>query len=425
MRLIISTGQGRLHLIEVAGAIQSAGVDVRMITGWVPRHTPRWLIDAFGRLIIGRKNLAYGLAKRGSGQVPLEKIQSCAAAEFYQQALLVGARAGLMSRADAKVRGWRAFGRASRKYLHDAEVVQFRTGSGRGGAMDTARSRGMLTIADHSIAHPQIIDRNVRAAYKAHGQPLDINPDDPFWGSVLEDCAEADAILVNSDYVRQSFGEAGWDTSRIHVAYLGVREDFLGLKTDWSRGERLRLLFTGGFNLRKAADVLLEAVDAMLERGLAVELDVVGTVSPYVKLPARLADSPHVRLHGHVPQDALAEYLRQADVYVFPSRAEGAAQSAMEALGAGQPAVVTRESGVPVRDGETGLIVPRDDAEALVAAVERLGDDAALREKLGQAAATMVRDHHRWPHHGQAVRAVYERLLGDRDGGGSARGREN
>ena len=64
MKSIISTGQGRLHLIQSAIAIKDQGVDVKVITGWVPgKFFSDKLINNMGRLI-GRSNLAYGLRKR-------------------------------------------------------------------------------------------------------------------------------------------------------------------------------------------------------------------------------------------------------------------------------------------------------------------------------------------------------------------------
>jgi glycosyltransferase involved in cell wall biosynthesis len=51
-----------------------------------------------------------------------------------------------------------------------------------------------------------------------------------------------------------------------------------------------------------------------------------------------------------------------------------------------------------VRDGQTGLIVPRDDVLALQAALKRLVLDAALRERLGQAGRVHVEREYAWGH---------------------------
>jgi len=65
----------------------------------------------------------------------------------------------------------------------------------------------------------------------------------------------------------------------------------------------------------------------------------------------------------------------------------------VEAMRLGTPVVSTTVSGIPelVIDGETGLLVPPRDAPALAAALARLLDDAALRERLAAGAARHVR----------------------------------
>jgi len=107
-------------------------------------------------------------------------------------------------------------------------------------------------------------------------------------------------------------------------------------------------------------------------RALAEELDV-----------ARL-----IELRGYVPfGDELLDLYRQADVFVHVSHTEGVPQVLVEALTCATPIVATAVGGVPpaLEDGRLGLLVPPDDADALVAAIERLTDDVELRERLTTA----------------------------------------
>jgi glycosyltransferase involved in cell wall biosynthesis len=76
-------------------------------------------------------------------------------------------------------------------------------------------------------------------------------------------------------------------------------------------------------------------------------------------------------------------------------RREGIPVALMEAMAAGLPVVASRLSGIPelVTDGKSGLLTPPGDVAALAAAIRRLHDDPALRERLGRAArATVERD---------------------------------
>jgi glycosyltransferase involved in cell wall biosynthesis len=67
-----------------------------------------------------------------------------------------------------------------------------------------------------------------------------------------------------------------------------------------------------------------------------------------------------------------------------------------------------------IHDGSTGLLVPSDDAPALQQALNRLLDDATLRQSLGQNASAWVREHASIAALGQAYDAFYRQALSDR-----------
>jgi glycosyltransferase involved in cell wall biosynthesis len=83
-----------------------------------------------------------------------------------------------------------------------------------------------------------------------------------------------------------------------------------------------------------------------------------------------------------------------SDVVCLCSDNEGTPVSLIEALASGVAVASTRVGGVPsvVRDGETGLLVPAGDPEALARALGRLADDEGLRARLGAAGKEDVVD---------------------------------
>ena len=109
----------------------------------------------------------------------------------------------------------------------------------------------------------------------------------------------------------------------------------------------------------------------------------------------------------------VADILRASDVFVLSSRVEGNPLSVMEAMAAGLPVVSTAVGGVPelVRAGETGLLVPSEDAGALAQAMQALVDDPVRRQAMGEAARQHAVAHFDIRHTVREYEQLYESLL--------------
>lgn len=97
-----------------------------------------------------------------------------------------------------------------------------------------------------------------------------------------------------------------------------------------------------------------------------------------------------VDLLGHV--DDIADVVALADVVVLPSYREGTPRTLLEAAAMGKPIVATDVPGCRevVKDGYNGLLVPREDPEALAEAVQRIISDKELAQKMGQNGRSLV-----------------------------------
>lgn len=411
-KVVISVGHGRLHFVETVNALHGVGLDPRVITGWIPKSDRSFGINFLGRCI-GRSNLSKRLSVRRQFLDSSNDCISLARAEVYVQVLQNLAKFGVGKHSKASKRGWEYFGKSSREFLF-GDIFHVRSGAGQGGAIRTARERGMKVVVDHSIAHPQSMDRALRKQYLKVGIPFELGLDSVFWRQVLKDCDEADVLLVNSDFVKQTFVEAGFDETKIEVQYLGLRPDFFDIKKNYEIDGKLRILFTGVFGLRKGAAEIVEAARLLKARGVEFEFVIVGRVDQ--AMLGRLENFDEVRgqfhFAGFVSQDALRSYFSSCDIYVFPSYAEGCAKSLVEAMGAGLPVVCTFESGGPVIDEVNGLLVNRGDAQDLVSKICHLSKDASYRRRLGRNAVQTVSTRCNWNEYGLALRALYERLLG-------------
>lgn len=143
----------------------------------------------------------------------------------------------------------------------------------------------------------------------------------------------------------------------------------------------------------KGLDVLLDAwVRLCRDRpGQALWLLLVGTGSDADEFRKKIVAT---QLSNIVWRDEyindrtlLRQYLAAADLYTLPSRSEGFPVAPIEAMACGLPVVAADAPGVPdiLEGGEEsgGLMVPREDSEALANALGRLLDDTSLAQELG------------------------------------------
>ena len=414
MKVTLSTGQGQLHFVETSQSLCMVGLDHNIITVWIPKQTLPRFVNLLGPLL-ERDKLHQRLSSRRT--ISNSGASICRGLfwpETYINILYAMARFGWYDRSKASARGWRAFGRATVRHL-DGDIFHVRSGAGQGGAIAAAKHLGMKVVVDQSLAHPTEMERNLKPIYEATSERFTLGPSDPFWKVVLKDCDDADVLLVNSDYVKQTFVDQGYDSDRIVVAYLGVRRDFLDLKDSYTLAEdgRLRLLFTGGFALRKGANLIIDAVEKLDAAGVDCFVEVAGHADEGRRLLRTCPAQIHEKFifHGFIPQHELKALFKRADMYVFPSAAEGCAKSAMEAMAAGVPVICTAETGTPIEVGSGRRIVPRGDSQALADAILELGRDKAMREHMGQVGSQYVRTHLSWMDYGGRLKQLYQGLV--------------
>lgn len=99
-----------------------------------------------------------------------------------------------------------------------------------------------------------------------------------------------------------------------------------------------------------------------------------------------------VRFAGELHGDELARLVVAGDVFVWPAVNEAYGMAMLEAQAAGVPVVSSAARGVPevVRDGETGMLAPAGDPQALAALARRLLLDPEMRRSMGRLASSWV-----------------------------------
>jgi glycosyltransferase involved in cell wall biosynthesis len=181
---------------------------------------------------------------------------------------------------------------------------------------------------------------------------------------------------------------------------------------DYARGGRV--LFAGTWRKNKGVEDLVPAFVALAERHAEMTLHVVGAGVPEETVRARFPESIRARILCETPQDddAMAAAFSNADVFLLPSLFEGTPLTLIQAMMSGLPIVTTFTCGMKdvIADLQTGLLVPIRSPQALVAAVERVASDGALRARLGTAARAAALRRYTWDQAAEPVLRAYEAL---------------
>jgi glycosyltransferase involved in cell wall biosynthesis len=161
------------------------------------------------------------------------------------------------------------------------------------------------------------------------------------------------------------------------------------------RREGRTLAAVGRLVPQKGFDLLLEAFAAVAPKHPEWKLLIWGEGPERAALEAqrdRLGLAGRVLMPG--VSSAPGSWVGSADLFVLSSRYEGWGIVLLEAMAAGLPVVSFDCQWGPremINDGLDGLIVPREDCPALASTLDRLMADAALRERIGAAAALSSR----------------------------------
>jgi glycosyltransferase involved in cell wall biosynthesis len=168
---------------------------------------------------------------------------------------------------------------------------------------------------------------------------------------------------------------------RIELLYNGVEApDPMPAPTPRRQGRPHQVVVVGRLSVHKGQDVALAALARLREKGLDVELTLVGDCYPgyeafvedlHQRVEA-LGLTNFVHFAGFVEDPS--RFVRGADLVLVPSRMEPFGLVAVEAAMAMRPLIVSDVGGLReiVSDGVNGLLVPPDDPAALAAAAERL-----------------------------------------------------
>ncbi|HLF91284.1 MAG TPA: glycosyltransferase family 4 protein [Anaerolineales bacterium] len=256
-----------------------------------------------------------------------------------------------------------------------------------------ARSRGMVTVLDRAIAHPVSLNELLQAEFAQWGLlyhwPLTAQ-------RITKEIETADYVLIPSDFVRETFTAQGIPAKKLIQVPFGV--DTRRFTPAPRREEPFRALFVGQISVRKGVPALLEAWQKLGWQDAELWFAGQRKLNEAFFTPYRAMKG--VQFLGHIWD--IVRVFQQADVFVFPSIAEGSALVTYEAMACGLPVITTFNAGSVVRDGEEGFIIPIRDAEAVANRLDQLRRDEKLRLRMGAAARARA-EKFTWERYGNTL----------------------
>jgi glycosyltransferase involved in cell wall biosynthesis len=227
--------------------------------------------------------------------------------------------------------------------------------------------------------------------------------------------AACNHLVVTTDDLVKFYTGAGWPLGRIDCIpnFVPAAEPTAPTpraQFDTPEGVPL-LLALGRLHPNKGFDVLIRALVKLPDHYLWI-----GGSGPEEDALRRLADdlgvTPRLRLLGW--QADTAPLFAAADAFICSSRHEPFGNIVVESWVHGVPIVAAASEGpgVLIAEGESGLLVPVEDADALAAAIRRLVDEPGLSERLAAGGRAAWQAGYTEEIVTGRYRALFERLAG-------------
>lgn len=264
--------------------------------------------------------------------------------------------------------------------------------------------------------HPTVVRNILRRERRLHPEcaiSLDKEwelalPEEDF-KDLVDEAAMADHWLVASEFTKQSLVATGTPSERIGVVPYGVDLQRLApCKVSRDGRQPLRLLFVGRLGQRKGLKYLIQALD-LLQTG-SVELTVCGRPADDL---AWLPESRHpISIHRSISSEQLMEEYNAADLFVFPSVAEGFGHVLLEAMASGLPVISTTNTAAPdlIRHGREGFIIEPGNTQELALCIEKFLSEPQLISSMGRAARSRA-EYFTWERFRQGVATFVKNVL--------------
>jgi glycosyltransferase involved in cell wall biosynthesis len=239
-----------------------------------------------------------------------------------------------------------------------------------------AKRRGALCILgqiDPGPREEEVVAEQTTAYL--HLAPPDEKAPTEYWQLWREEIELADKIIVNSPWSARLLVEAGVDAAKLVEIPLvyesgGSMEHGAG-SLERRPSKRLQALFLGSVILRKGVGQLFDAIRML--RNEPVDFTFAGPIG--VRIPDDISSLSQVRFLGPVDKATAQRLYRDSDVFLFPTLSDGFGLTQLEALGHGLPVIASRNCGVVVEHGVSGVVLPEVSPETIADEIMKLANN--------------------------------------------------
>jgi len=275
-----------------------------------------------------------------------------------------------------------------------------------------------------TLHHPITVDRELDLAHATNPyRRFTLRRWYAFLDMQMEVARQIPRVLTVSESSRGDIvDQMGVPAETLHIVPVGMNPAVFRPKPEIARVPG-RLMTTASADIpMKGLSPLLEALAKVRAERNDAHLVVIGKPKAKSKIPAlleRLGLRDAVEFVSGVTTERIVDLYAEAEVACVPSLYEGFSLPAVEAMACGVPVVGTTGGAVPEvigRDGETGLLVPPGDPDALAVGILRALADESLRARIGAAGRERALANFTWRRTAEGTAQHYRALLDERGG---------
>ncbi|MBC7603797.1 MAG: glycosyltransferase family 4 protein [Ramlibacter sp.] len=212
----------------------------------------------------------------------------------------------------------------------------------------------------------------------------------------------ADAVTTVAQHMNAAVAALGVPIDAVSAVPFGVdTQHFVPPSPARTEASPLRLICTRNFGPVYSVHTLVEALQLLRKRGLALQVDLVGEGPLRSELQSQVVRAgldASVTFWGHVDHAQLAQLLAAAHLFVTPALSDGNNVSLNEAMACSCFPIATD---IPansqwIEPGVNGLLYPAGNAVCLADAIEQAARDVALRQRAAALNRHIVENRADW-----------------------------